>query len=42
LLIQNQQEYGKLEIKRMNVQDILKQDSPKYSYVKKWVLEESD
>lgn len=36
----NQREYGKDEIKRMKISDILKQSSPEYSYVKKWVLEE--
>lgn len=40
LLIQNQKEYPELNINRMCVQDILKQDSSKYSYVKKWVLVE--
>jgi len=39
-LKQNQKEYPELEIKRMNVQEILKQDSPKYSYVKKWCSDE--
>lgn len=39
-LEQNQKEYPELEINRMCVQDILKQDSPKYSYVKNWCLNE--
>ena len=38
----NQKEYGKDEIKRMKVSDILKQDTPEYDYVKKWCLNEMD
>lgn len=40
LLIQNQKEYGELNIKRMKVSDILKQDTPEYDYIKSWALEE--
>lgn len=36
----NQKEYGKDEIKRMKVSDILKQDTTEYDYVKKWCLNE--
>jgi hypothetical protein len=39
-LIQNQKEYSELEIKRISVQEILKQDTPEYNYVKKWCLDE--
>ena len=40
LLIQNQKEYPELQIKRMSVQEILKQDTPEYNYVKNWCLDE--
>ena len=40
LLKQTQKEYSELDIKRMKVSDILKQNTHEYNYVKKWVLNE--
>ncbi len=40
LLETEQKEYPELDIKRMKVSDILKQDSTEYSYVKEYVLKE--
>jgi hypothetical protein len=40
LLKQNKKEYPELDINRMKVSDILKQDTPEYNYVKEWCLDE--